>query len=336
MNTTKRTDTPVVAQGEQRSESGRPVLLIEDLRVSLRDGTPLLAGVDLELHAGEALALLGESGSGKSLTAQAVMGLLPDSCTVSGRIEADGVDLRGLTRGQMQAVRGARIGLVFQDSLSALNPVHSIGDQIGEALRVRAGLSRSEAKERVLEFMRLVRIPDPEARYRSYPHQFSGGMRQRVAIAIALAESPQVLIADEPTTALDATVQLQILHLLKTLQEQLDTGLILITHDLKAAAAIADRVAVMYAGRIVETAPTSTLLAHPHHPYTEALLSAIPRRDGRAGNLDVLPGGPPELTTELRGCPFRFRCREAIETCAITEPALTPRNSEGACACHVR
>jgi oligopeptide/dipeptide ABC transporter ATP-binding protein len=331
----KSTSTPVVSS-EQGAESQRPALRLEDLRVSLRDGTPLLRGVDLEVHAGEGLALLGESGSGKSLTAQAIMGLLPNSCTVEGRIESDGLDLRSLTPRQMQAVRGARIGLVFQDSLSALNPVHRVGAQIGEALRIREGLSRAQAKQRALELMRRVRIPDAEARYRSYPHQFSGGMRQRVAIAIALAQSPRILIADEPTTALDATVQLQILHLLKSLQEQLGMGLILITHDLKAAAAIADRVAVMYAGRIVETGPTASLLAHPQHPYTSALLRAIPSRSRRAGHLDVLPGGPPELTAELTGCPFRFRCSDAIEICSTTDPRLTPRASEGACACHVK
>ncbi|MET4427485.1 ABC transporter ATP-binding protein [Mycolicibacterium sp. 624] len=331
----KSTSTPVVSS-EEGTESQRPALRLEDLRVSLRDGTPLLRGVDLEVNAGEGLALLGESGSGKSLTAQAIMGLLPNTCTVEGRIESDGLDLRSLTPRQMQAVRGARIGLVFQDSLSALNPVHRVGAQIGEALRIREGLSRTQAKERALELMRRVRIPDAEARYRSYPHQFSGGMRQRVAIAIALAQSPRILIADEPTTALDATVQLQILHLLKSLQEQLGMGLILITHDLKAAAAIADRVAVMYAGRIVETGPTPSLLAHPQHPYTSALLRAIPSRSRRAGHLDVLPGGPPELTAELRGCPFRFRCSDVIEICSTTDPRLTPRASEGACACHVK
>lgn len=330
----KSMSTPVVSP-EQREKSQQPALVLDNLRVSLRDGTPLLRGVDLEVKDSEGLALLGESGSGKSLTAQAVMGLLPKTCTVEGRIESDGLDLRGLTPRQMQSVRGARIGLVFQDSLSALNPVHRVGAQIGEALRVREGLSRTQAKNRALELMRQVRIPDPEARYRSYPHQFSGGMRQRVAIAIALAQSPRILIADEPTTALDPTVQLQILHLLKSLQEQLGMGLILITHDLKAAAAIADRVAVMYAGRVVETGPTESLIARPHHPYTAALLRAIPSRSRRAGQLDVLPGGPPELTAGLTGCPFRFRCREAIEICSTTDPQLSPRASEGACACHV-
>ncbi len=330
----KSTSTPVVST-EQRMKSQPPALVLEDLRVSLRNGTPLLRGVDLEVNAGEGLALLGESGSGKSLTAQAVMGLLPATCTVEGRIESDGLDLRSLTPRQMQSVRGARIGLVFQDSLSALNPVHRVGAQIGEALRIREGLSRAQAKDRALELMRQVRIPDAEARYRSYPHQFSGGMRQRVAIAIALAQSPRILIADEPTTALDPTVQLQILHLLKSLQEQLGMGLILITHDLKAAAAIADRVAVMYAGRIVETGPTRSLLASPQHPYTAALLRAIPSRSRRAGQLDILPGGPPELTAGLTGCPFRFRCSDAIEICSTTDPRLTPRASEGACACHV-
>lgn len=330
----KSMSTPVVSP-EEREKSQQPALVLDNLRVSLRDGTPLLRGVDLEVKAGEGLALLGESGSGKSLTAQAVMGLLPKTCTVEGRIESDGLDLRGLTPRQMQSVRGARIGLVFQDSLSALNPVHRVGAQIGEALRIRQGLSRTQARERALELMRQVRIPDAEARYRSYPHQFSGGMRQRVAIAIALAQSPRILIADEPTTALDPTVQLQILHLLKSLQEQLGMGLILITHDLKAAAAIADRVAVMYAGRIVETGPTRSLLARPHHPYTAALLRAIPSPNRRAGQLDVLPGGPPELTAGLTGCPFRFRCSEAIEICSTTDPELSPRASEGACACHV-
>ncbi|MEX3738949.1 ABC transporter ATP-binding protein [Mycolicibacterium porcinum] len=326
--------TPVFSP-EQRTRPQPPALVLEDLRVSLHDGTPLLRGVDLEVNAGEGLALLGESGSGKSLTALAVMGLLPKTCTVEGRIETDGLDLRRLTSRQMQSVRGGRIGLVFQDSLSALNPVHRVGAQIGEALRIREGLSRRQAKDRTLELMRQVRIPDAETRYRSYPHQFSGGMRQRVAIAIALAQSPRILIADEPTTALDPTVQLQILHLLKSLQEQLGMGLILITHDLKAAAAIADRVAVMYAGRIVETGSAESVLARPHHPYTAALLRAIPCRSRRAGQLDVLPGGPPELTAGLTGCPFRFRCSDAIEICSTTDPRLTPRASEGACACHV-
>ncbi|WP_245646942.1 ABC transporter ATP-binding protein [Microtetraspora niveoalba] len=316
------------------------LLEVHDLQVEFGgdDGpVPVLRGVSWHVDRGETLAILGESGSGKSMTAQAIMGILeiPPARIGGGSVRWNGRDLLGLPEAARREVRGQGIGMVFQDSLSALNPVLRVGPQIGETLRTRLGLSRGEARDRTVELMRQVRIPDAEQRYRQYPHQFSGGMRQRAVIAMALALSPDVLIADEPTTALDATVQVQILRLLQTLQRESGMGLVLITHDFGAAASIADRVAVMYAGRVVETGMVRDIFRRPAHPYTKALLDAVPRADRRAGRLAALPGQPPALGKESTGCPFRFRCPLAETVCEEREPALSEHAQGRWSACHL-
>ncbi|WP_433216626.1 ABC transporter ATP-binding protein [Microtetraspora malaysiensis] len=316
------------------------LLEVHDLQVEFGgdDGpVPVLRGVSWHVDRGETLAILGESGSGKSMTAQVIMGILeaPPARIGGGSVRWNGRDLLGLPETARREVRGQGIGMVFQDSLSALNPVLRVGPQIGETLRTRLGLSRGEARDRTVELMRQVRIPDAEQRYRQYPHQFSGGMRQRAVIAMALALSPDVLIADEPTTALDATVQVQILRLLKTLQGESGMGLVLITHDFGAAASIADRVAVMYAGRVVETGMVRDIFRRPAHPYTKALLDAVPRADRRAGQLAALPGQPPVLGKETSGCPFRFRCPLAETVCEEREPVLSEHAQGRWSACHL-
>ncbi|GAA3509964.1 oligopeptide/dipeptide ABC transporter ATP-binding protein [Streptosporangium album] len=316
------------------------LLEVDDLRVEFGgdDGhTPVLRGVSWHVDRGETLAVLGESGSGKSLTAQVIMGILetPPARIAGGSVRWEGRDLLGLPEPARREIRGQGIGMVFQDALSALNPVLRVGPQIGETLRVRLGLSRREARERAIELMRQVRIPDAEQRYRQYPHHFSGGMRQRAVIAMALALSPDVLIADEPTTALDATVQVQILRLLQTLQSESGMGLVLISHDFGAVASIADRVAVMYAGRVVETGAVRDIFRRPAHPYTRALLDAVPRADRRAGQLAALPGQPPVLRKGATGCPFRSRCPMAEAVCEEREPALAEHAQGRWSACHL-
>ncbi|MDF5751084.1 ABC transporter ATP-binding protein [Spongiactinospora sp. TRM90649] len=316
------------------------LLEVDGLRVEfVSDDGPVrvLRGVSWHVDRGETLAILGESGSGKSLTAQVIMGILetPPARISDGSVRWDGRDLLRLPESGRREVRGQGIGMVFQDSLSALNPVVRVGPQIGETLRTRLRLSRSEARARAVELMRQVRIPDAERRYRQYPHEFSGGMRQRAVIAMALALSPGVLIADEPTTALDATVQVQILRLLQTLQRESGMGLVLITHDFGAVASIADRVAVMYAGRVVETGAVRDIFRRPAHPYTRALLDAVPRADRRAGRLAALPGQPPVLGGETTGCAFRFRCAAAHAACEEREPELTEHAQGRWSACHM-
>ncbi|MGW0808906.1 ABC transporter ATP-binding protein [Nonomuraea sp. NPDC002799] len=316
------------------------LLAVDDLRVEFAGddrSVRVLRGVSWHVERGETLAVLGESGSGKSMTAQVIMGILdtPPAKITGGSVYWGGRDLLRLPEAERRKVRGEGIAMVFQDSLSALNPVVRVGPQIGETLRTRLGLSRAQAKEKAVELMRQVRIPDAEKRYRQYPHQFSGGMRQRAVIAMALALSPQVLIADEPTTALDATVQVQILRLLQTLQSELSMGLVLITHDFGAVASVADRVVVMYAGRVVESGAVRDIFGRPAHPYTRALLEAVPRADRRAGQLAALPGQPPVLGTETDGCPFRFRCALAHAACEEREPELSEHAQGRWSACHL-
>ncbi|MEV0973025.1 ABC transporter ATP-binding protein [Microtetraspora glauca] len=323
-----------------RAMTSEHLLEVHDLQVEFGgdDGpVPVLRGVSWHVDRGETLAILGESGSGKSMTAQVIMGILdtPPARISGGSVRWNGRDLLGLPEPARREVRGRGVGMVFQDSLSALNPVLRVGPQIGETLRTRLGLSRREARDRTVELMRQVRIPDAEQRYRQYPHHFSGGMRQRAVIAMALALSPDVLIADEPTTALDATVQVQILRLLQALQEESGMGLVLITHDFGAVASIADRVAVMYAGRVVETGVVRDIFRRPAHPYTKALLDAVPRADRRAGRLAALPGQPPVLGKESTGCPFRFRCPLAEAVCEEREPVLKEHAQGHWSACHL-
>ncbi|MFO7301888.1 MAG: ABC transporter ATP-binding protein [Acidobacteriota bacterium] len=317
-----------------------PLLSVEDLFVSFhtRDGVArVINGVSLQVDAGESLAILGESGSGKSVTAQAIMGILdvPPARIDGGRILYQGRDLLAIDERERRAVRGAGIAMVFQDALSALNPVFPVGWQIAESLRVHEGLSKPEAHERAVRLMERVRIPAARARARDYPHQFSGGMRQRVMIAMALALNPRVLIADEPTTALDVTVQAQIMDLLAELQHDTGMALILITHDLGVVASVADRIAVMYAGRIVEHGDVHAIYERPAHPYTRALIESIPRYGrSRGGPLRAIEGLPPSLTRIPPGCPFHPRCPVRQDICSAEVPPDIELGERRVSACH--
>ncbi|ARZ67982.1 ABC transporter ATP-binding protein [Streptomyces albireticuli] len=303
-----------------------PVLDIRDLRVDF-DGpagpVPAVRGVDLTLRRGEVLGLVGESGSGKSTVALAAMGLLPRTARVHGSVRAAGTELLGLGDRALSRIRGRRIAMVFQDPLSALTPVHRVGDQIAEAVRAHQDVSRAHARRRAVELLDLVGIPEPGRRADAYPHEFSGGMRQRAMIAMAVANDPDVLLADEPTTALDVTVQAQVLDVLRTAQRETGAALLLVSHDLGVIAGMADRVAVMYAGRVVESAPATELFATPRMPYTIGLLGAVPRPDTADRPLTPIPGAPPELRLLPRGCAFAPRCPLADDACAAAEPALT-------------
>jgi peptide/nickel transport system ATP-binding protein len=301
---------------------------IEDLHTEIklrRSVVHAIDGVSLSVTAGECLGIVGESGSGKTMTALSVMRLLPGGGMItSGRISLADTEITALTEEQMQQVRGNAVGMVFQDPLTSLNPTMTIGDQIAESVRLHRGASKAAALERAIEVLGLVGMPRPAERVSNFPHQLSGGMRQRVMIAMALACEPQLLIADEPTTALDVTIQKQILELIDSLRQRLGMAVILVTHDLGVIAGHADRVAVMYAGRIVETADASTLFTNPRHPYTEALLAALPERAAEgAGRLYNIPGQPPDLTAPPPGCKFAPRCRYAQEKCVESEPYLT-------------
>jgi oligopeptide transport system ATP-binding protein len=316
-----------------------PLLEVRDLAVEFRARSGVVRAVDgisYTLAPGETLAVLGESGSGKSVSAQAVMGLIdtPPGFITRGSIRFRGVDLLHLSERRYREIRGVRIAMVFQDALSALNPVFTVGDQIAEMYRVHRGASRAQARDSAIEMMERVHIPSAAERYADYPHQFSGGMRQRIMIATALALDPDVLIADEPTTALDVTVQAQIMELLAELQRDTGMGLILITHDLGVVADVADRVAVMYAGRVVETASVTDLYAHPAHPYTEGLIASIPRMDREHQVLRPIEGAPPNLARIPSGCPFHPRCPRMRDRCAVDQPPLYDVTADRGSACH--
>ena len=321
-----------------------PLLDIQDLHteIRLRRATVhAIDGVSLSVAPGECLGIVGESGSGKTMTALSIMRLLPGGGEVTGgRIMVDGTDVVRLSETGMEDVRGNLIGMVFQDPLTSLNPTMTIGDQIAESVRIHRGASHDAALARAVEVLGLVGMPRPAERVSQFPHQLSGGMRQRVMIAMALACEPKLLIADEPTTALDVTIQKQILELIDSLRRRLSMAVILVTHDLGVIAGTADRVAVMYAGRIVETAPTTTLFANPRHPYTEALFDALPERAAASaaagtgsGRLYNIPGQPPDLTRPPHGCKFAARCRYAQNSCRETEPLLTDAGGEHAYRC---
>jgi oligopeptide transport system ATP-binding protein len=279
-------------------------------------------GANFWLSPGETLAILGESGCGKSVTAQAIMGILdtPPGYVTQGEVLYRGIDLLKLPEKQRRKVRANRIAMIFQDALSALNPVYTVGFQLGELFRKHRGMSRGDAKRRAVELLDQVKIPGASSRVGDYPHQFSGGMRQRVMIAMALALDPEVLIADEPTTALDVTVQAQIMGLLAEQQRQRNMGLILITHDMGVVADVADRISVMYAGKVVEEAPVYDIYARPAHPYTKALLESIPRLDMKGRELSVIRGLPPALNSIPRGCAFNPRCTYARDVCRQDPP----------------
>ena len=316
-----------------------PALQIDGLRTEFRiDGQwhAAVRDLSLTLMRDETLALVGESGCGKSVTAMSVMGLIqpPIGRVAKGRILLDGKDLSGMSEPQIEKLRGDRMAMIFQEPMTALNPVMTVGDQVAEALRIHRGLSRSEAREKALALFEEVKIPSAATRLNEYPHQFSGGMRQRVMIAIALACEPAVLLADEPTTALDVTIQAQVLGLLADLRKKHGMAVLFITHNLGVVAQIADRVAVMYAGEIVEQGPVESIFADPAHPYTQALFAAIPRLDRPDAPLAAIPGRVPPLDAMPVGCRFAPRCPLRREGCE-QEQALTPFARNHDVRCHV-
>ncbi|MBF6298396.1 ABC transporter ATP-binding protein [Nocardia amamiensis] len=319
------------------THSTAPLLEITDLHVSFpsEEGRiDAVRGVTYTVSDGEVLAIVGESGSGKSVSSLAVMGLLPEQARITGSIRFRGRELLGLGDRQLSQLRGSSISMVFQDPLSALTPVYRVGDQLAEALLAHGKMSKSEAAKRAVELLDLVGIPDPEVRAKAFPHEFSGGQRQRVVIAMAIANDPALIICDEPTTALDVTVQKQILNLLRKARDITGAGVIMITHDMGIAATLADRVAVMYAGRIVETAATAELFTAPRMPYTVGLLGSIPRMDGPPRRpLIPIVGAPPAMHALPPGCTFAPRCPVAIDECRAAEPPLEPTDPGHSAAC---
>ena len=321
--------------GGKPYEPAAPLLAVEDLSVEFRIEDGIVKAVNslsYTLARHETLAILGESGSGKSVSAQAVMGILdtPPGFVTSGSVEFRGVDLLQLPEDVMaKDVRGQKVAMVFQDALTALNPVFTVGWQIGEMLRKHRGMSKKEAKEQAIELMERVKIPDARDRVDAYPHEFSGGMRQRAMIAMAISLDPDVLIADEPTTALDVTVQAQIMELLHDLQSETGMGLILITHDLGVVAEVCDRIVVMYAGRIAEEGSVDEVYHHPAHPYTLGLMDSIPRPDIHSGRLNPIQGAPPDLLDIPSGCAFHPRCPYVRPECSGEIPPLVDIGSGG-------
>jgi len=323
----------------QPSRGSAALLEVEDLHVEFRTREGVahaVNGVTYTLHEGETLAVLGESGSGKSVTAQAIMGILdtPPGFVTRGEVRFRGENLLGMPEDKRRTFRGRRIAMIFQDALSSLNPVFSVGWQIAEMFRVHEGMSKKSALAKAVELMERVRIPAAKQRVGDYPHQFSGGMRQRIMIAMAIALDPDVLIADEPTTALDVTVQAQVMLLLKELQQESNMGLILITHDLGVVADVADTISVMYAGRIVERADVMNIYSNPAHPYTEGLIASIPRIDMKGQELYAIKGIPPNLMHVPAGCPFNPRCRYAQDICRADDPPLYDVDRGHRSACH--
>ena len=315
-----------------------PVLEINNLRTYIRQRKAVVHAVDgvsLSIAEGETVGLVGESGCGKSMTAMSIMKLLPNGGYIaSGSIKLAGQDLVPLDDDDMRKVRGNEVAVIFQDPMTSLNPTMTIGKQIAESLRIHRGWNREQAMARAEEVLRVVGMPRPKERIHTYPHQLSGGLRQRVMIAMALACEPKLLIADEPTTALDVTIQAQILTLLDTLKREFKMAVLLITHDLGVIAGRADRVCVMYAGKIVEKSPINELFAETHHPYAEALLQSIPKPDqDQSEPLYSIPGIPPDLTRPPSGCRFHPRCRYVTDECKAREPSLDGDNTSHTYAC---
>ncbi len=304
-----------------------PLLAVEDLRVRFAGdrGRETLAvdGVGFEIHAGRTLGIVGESGCGKSVTSLAVMGLLPKpSARVSGSVRFEGVELLSMADRDLRDLRGDRLAMIFQEPMTSLNPSYTIGDQIAEAVMRHRGADRRKARDHAIEMLRRVRIPSPERRVDDYPHRLSGGMRQRAMIAMALACDPKLLIADEPTTALDVTIQAQILDLMRALRRESGAAIVLVTHDLGVVAEVADDVLVMYAGQVVERAPVAEIFARPQHPYTVGLLGSLPRMDRRQDRLAAIEGQVPNMSAPQTGCRFADRCPFAIAACRHDVPPL--------------
>jgi peptide/nickel transport system ATP-binding protein len=317
-----------------------PILSVRDLRTYFHTGAGVarsVDGVSFDVMPGETLGLVGESGCGKSVTALSVLRLVRPPGRIEGgsRILFDGRDLIAISERDLRGIRGDRVSMIFQEPMTALNPVFTVGDQIAEVVRVHGKGSRREAWERAVEMLEQVGIPDPARRAKEYPHQLSGGMRQRVMIAMALVLSPAVVLADEPTTALDVTIQAQILELLGDLQQRLGTAIVMITHDLGVIAETARRVVVMYAGEVVEQAAVAELFEAPHHPYTEGLLGAMPQLGGGTDRLNVIPGTVPPPTAWPSGCRFHDRCPYAWERCAREHPPLYQIEGGHVSRCHL-
>ncbi|MEQ1955941.1 ABC transporter ATP-binding protein [Mesorhizobium sp. CN2-181] len=327
--------TSTTANETQPNEA---LLRIRDLTVGFsgRNGVlPAVRGLSIEVSRGEVVGIVGESGSGKSLAMLASLGLQARNAVVGGSVVFKGQELVGRARKDLRGLRGSQISMIFQDPLSSLNPVMTVGDQIREALFLHnEGMTKQKATERVMELLRLVAIPQPDRRIGQYPHEFSGGMRQRVMIAMAIANNPELLVADEPTTALDVTVQAQIMLMLRDLKEKLGLALILITHDLGVVAGHADRVAVIYAGRVVEEADVHELFANPRHPYTRGLIASIPKLTVSEDKLYSIPGAPPMLGALPEGCAFHLRCAYAQDICRKVDPPTTSFGKhQSACHC---
>ena len=301
-----------------------PLVSVADLRVKFvgRDETVYAVnGVSFELRQGEVLCIIGESGSGKSVTMRALMRLLPKRrAQIAGKLRVGDHDILALSEGELSRMRGPVVSMIFQEPMTALDPVYTIGDQIAETVMRHEGASRKAARERALELLQLVKVPSPERRLGAYPHELSGGLRQRAMIAIALSCRPALLLADEPTTALDATVQIQVLVLLRKLQAEFGMGLIFVTHDLGVAAQIADKVAVMYAGRIIEYGSAQDVLMKPRHPYTMGMLASTVQGEARGVDIEAIPGSPPDLRALARGCSFAPRCKFVMPECRAAPP----------------
>jgi peptide/nickel transport system ATP-binding protein/oligopeptide transport system ATP-binding protein len=317
--------------------SGPAQLEVSDLHVQItgRHGVVRpIDGVSLEIAPGEAVGLVGESGSGKSMTLKSILGLLPAEARVtSGKVVFNGTDLTRLSRSRLNKVRGAKIAMIFQEPMSALNPVMRVGNQIAEGPLIHLGMNRAQSARRAIDLMRRVGIPDPERRFRAFPHEFSGGMRQRVMIAMALSCDPELILCDEPTTALDVTIQDQILRLLAQLCRESGTSLMFVTHDLPVVAQVCHKVAVMYAGRIVERGTVSEVFSRPMHPYTLGLLRSAPDVDHPGLSLMPIPGAPPSLASPPPGCRFHPRCKFAEADCKVSEPPLRSLDASRATAC---
>ena len=320
-------------------EKNKPLLEVQDLVVEFphRRGTlRALDGISFAIAPGEILGVVGESGAGKSLTGAAIIGLLePPGRIASGQVLLDGQRIDRLDHAAMRPIRGRRIGAIFQDPLTSLNPLYTVGQQLVETIRTHLPLSAAQARERAIQLLRDTGIPAPEQRIDHYPHQFSGGMRQRVVIALALAAEPQLIVADEPTTALDVSIQAQIINLLKTLCKERGAAVMLITHDMGVIAETCDRVAVLYAGRIAEIGPVHQVIHHPAHPYTAGLMAAIPDMDSDRERLHQIDGAMPRLNAIPSGCAFHPRCPQAFARCSVERPALLPAGAtRAACWLH--
>lgn len=328
-----------VVEGSSNTRWDGPILEIEDLNVSFstEEGTvSAVRGVSFEVHADEILGIVGESGSGKSVSMLAAFGLLPKSATVTGSARFKGEELLGAKNKTVRRLRGDRMAMIFQDPLTALNPVHKVGDQVGEAIMAhQAGLTRREIDARAVEMLDLVGIPQPDTRAKQYPHEFSGGMRQRAMIAMAVANDPDLIVADEPTTALDVTIQAQVLEVLQGIQQRTNAAIVFITHDLGVIAQLAHRVQVMYAGRAAEVASVDDMFFRPLHPYTKGLLASVPNLDtDGSGALRPIPGSPPSMLRPPPGCAFHPRCPRAVDRCRQDQPALREIEVGHVSACH--